>query len=137
MNPQLLQMLLPYLLQLFGQGQSQDAQSPLPSLFGQNGSNTLMQPTAPSAPTNALLNPQASGVGGQTPVTGQSVGPQIVQDPGQANSVPSPQNQISPTGAPQSLSGIWNSLLAGLQNNSLSTPAAPAAPAGNNSFLGG
>jgi hypothetical protein len=133
MNPQLLQMLLPYLMQLF-QGQGGGANS-LMSLFGQNGQNSFMQPQqqqqAPEA--SNMLQPVSGGVqapsgvvGGQTPVNGQTG-----SAPGA--SVPSPQNGISPTGAPQSMNGIWTSLLAGLQNNALQAPQ--SAP--GNSFFGG
>ena len=140
MNPQLLQMLLPYLLQLFGQGQN--GQSSLSALFGQNGQNELAQPTmgvvggqnllqpatpagasAPSAPLGGSAQAPTGVVGGMTPMTGGTSAP-----------ASSPQSAISPTGAPQSLSGIWSSLLSGLQNNSLTGQSS----AGGNFFgLGG
>src|SRR5580704_8609592 len=125
MNPQLLQMLLPYLMQLFQGGQG--GGSPLMQLFGQNGQNSFMQPPAQATPeTNNMLQPVSGGVqgpsgvvGGQTPVNGQNG-----SVPGAT--VPSPQNGISPTGAPQSMNGIWTSLLAGMQNNALQAPQSGA-----------
>jgi hypothetical protein len=119
-NPQLLQMLLPYLMQLFGQGGA-GGQSPLTSMFGQNGQNALAQSAQPTGTQNALqptggsVQAPSGVVGGATPVTGAGTG---FADP---NAVPSPQNQISPTGAPQSMQGLWSSLMTGLQNNSLTS----------------
>lgn len=127
MNPQLLQMLLPYLMQLFqGQGSGAGGQNPLASLFGQNAQNAFAPPTGQPTGGQNMLQPTmgssqapAGVVGGQTPVTGNTTP--------DASVVPSPQNQISPTGAPQSLGGIWNSLFAGMQNNALAGGQSPGA----------
>lgn len=116
MNPQLLQMLLPYLMQLFqGQGNGAGGQNPLASLFGQNAQNAFAPPTGqPTGGQNMLQS-----AGGVMAPTGTVEGQNATGQPVPGASVPSPQNQISPTGAPQSLGGIWNSLFAGMQNNAL------------------
>ena len=138
MNPQLLQMLLPYLLQLF---QGQGGSNPLGQMFGQNAQNAFagqQQQQQPTAQTGAnasnMLQPVAptQGPGNTTqPVSGGVQAPS-----GVVGTVPSPQNGISPTGAPQSMNEIWNSLLAGLQNNSLGAPAAPTGGNAGFSFGG-
>jgi len=138
MNPQLLQMFLPYLMQLLGQG-GHGGQSPFTSLFGQNAQNTLtgggdgggttgwpnmLQGGAVPGPIMhdpGQVNPSAV-VGGQTPVGGQpSVPGMLMHDPGQVQPPPAaaPPNAASTT--MPDLSGAWGSLFAGMQNNSLSS----------------
>jgi len=134
MNPQLLQLFLPYLMQLFGQG-GQNASNPLTQLFGQNGTNMLsdvnsgavgwhdtLQPASASGQPAGTVTLGGNGPAGsgQTPVTGTTPAANNPAGLSVNAGTASPQSGISPTGAPQSLSGIWNSLLTGLQNNSLS-----------------
>jgi hypothetical protein len=128
MNPQLLQLFLPYLMQLF-QGQSgQNGQHPFASLFGQNtlmgqtggasGSPNALQSAQPGTPSAGSALAPANVVGGQVPVA----------SPGQTSSF-----AVSPTGSPQSMEEIWRGLFSGMQNNSLTDQNNSA----GNSFFGG